>query len=238
MDDVLTDESLVLDRGDDILAVLEEYDDVVDVGALAHEGRVVDLLLVDAHEAAFHISVELGVGDNHFLDVDVLEFLYAGQAGMRIAVFLLYVLEVGDGVLGEVLQVVFHLGDLVLGGLEPLVGRLNVEFRNLADRLLHQFQDVVVGDGLAHEMLVFEHLVGDVLYLFLPGAGVVLQHAVYLLFEEYLLQAHPVPVVFQFGQGDAQLFFEKVAGVHRAVTQDVVDGHELRLSVLDDDGVG
>ena len=87
------------------------------------------------------------------------------------------------------------------------------------------------------EVLVLLHLREDVVELLLPVALVLLQHLVDAVLEEDALQGVVVPLVLQFAELDLQLTAQELAGVVRVVLEDVVDGQELRLVLLDDAGV-
>ena len=152
---------------------------------------------------------------------------------MVLAVFLLEGTEPVDGVLRQVLELVPHVLHLVLQGVDLLVQGLGVELGNLADRLLHELQDVVHHDLAVEEVLVLLHLGEDVVELLLPVALVLLQHLVDAVLEEDALQGVVVPLVLQLAELDLQLTAQEFAGVERVVLEDVVDGQELRLVLLE-----
>ena len=135
------------------------------------------------------------------------------------------------------LDVVAHDGHLFLQGEDLLVDGLGVELGDLADRLLHELEDVVQGDLPAEEILVVLHLREDVLDLRLPVLLVLLEDLVDAVLEENALQGAVVPVGLQFVQLDLQLLEQQVAGMVGAVLEDVVNRQELRLVVLDHAGV-
>ena len=86
MEDVLADEDLVLYLDDLVLAVAVEDDDVVDVGAVLHQFR---LLQSRADEAGLAVDVEFLVALRHLGRDDRVEALDLRPARMVLAVLLL-----------------------------------------------------------------------------------------------------------------------------------------------------
>ena len=147
-------------------------------------------------------------------------------------------LEIVDGIVGEVCQVVLGLFDVYLDVGNLLLCLLDVELRNLTYRLLAQFQHLLAGYLLAEELAVGVETALDACHLVVPcGKVFFLQHLVYALLEEYLFQRHPVPFVLQLGQLYLQLLTQQVFGAHGGMPQDVAGGHKHRLVVHDDAGL-
>ena len=144
-------------------------------------------------------------------------------------------LEIVDGILRQVCQVVLGLLDIHLDVGNLLLGFLDVELRNLAHRLLAQFQHLLARNLLAEQFPVGVKTALDAGNLILPcGKVLFLQDLVYALLEENLLQRHPVPAVFQLGKQYLQFLLQQVFGMECGVPQYVAGSHELRL-VVDDD---
>ena len=85
--------------------------------------------------------------------------------------------------------------DLVIDSLELfldfkylLVNDFRVEFGYFADRLLHEFEDILLRDFPEQLVLVFLHLGEDVSHLGLPALLVLFQEFVNPVLEEDLLQ--------------------------------------------------
>ena len=85
-------------------------------------------------------------------------------------------------------QIVADLVDVGLYAADALLGGLDVETGDLADRFLHQLGDVGRSDFAAQQVLILLHPRLDVGELLLPRRSVVLEYAVNLLLEEYLLE--------------------------------------------------
>ena len=235
---VLAEEGLVLHLGDAVLAVLADDDDLGEVGAVADVLAAVVALEADAHEAFGEVGLELGVVVDDLGGGDGLEARELGAARVVLAVFLLEGLEPVDGVAVDVLDVVAHGLHLVFQGQDLLVDGLGVELGDLADRLLHELEDVVEDDLAAEEVLVHLHLGEDVLDLGVPVLLVLLEDLVDAVLEEDALQGAVVPVGLELVELDLQLLQEDVAGVEGAVLEDVAHREELRFVVLDHAGVG
>ena len=172
------------------------------------------------------------VGHSHIGGLDVLEIAYLGLPLAALAVGLENMLEIVDGVLGEVCQVVLGLLDVHVDVGNLLFSLFDVELGDFAHRLFAQFQHMVAGYLLAEQRPVGVESALDARHLVLPRVEVAtLQHLVYALLEEYLLQRHPVPAVFQLGQQYLQLLTKEVLGAEGGMPQDVARGHEDGLVV-------
>ena len=147
-------------------------------------------------------------------------------------------LEVMDGIFGEVGQVVLGLLDVHVDVGNLLFGFLDVEDGNLAHGLLTQFQHMLAGNLLAEKLAVRIKPSLDAGHLVIPRGEVFLfKYLVDALLEEYLFQRHPVPTVFQFCQLDFQFLPQQVAGAEGRVAQNLAGGHEDGFVVHDDTGL-
>ena len=118
-----------------------------------------------------------------------------------------------------------------------LVNDLGVELGNLADRLLHELEDVFHCDFPLEKSLVLKHLGEDVLNLGIPGLLVLFQDFINPVLKENLLERGVVPAVLELVQPDLELFSKEFPGMIGIVGEDVVHTEELRLVVLDYAGV-
>ena len=188
VEEALAEEGLVGHLGDPVAAVLTYYYYFREVGAVADVLALVVLLEADADEALLEVRRELGVVVDNAGRGDGLEGGDFGAAGEVLAVFLLEGGEPGDGVIGEVLDVVPDLAHLVFNGVDLLVESLGVELGDLPDRLFDELQDIFHGDLPVEEILEFLHPCEDVLDLLLPGLLVLLEDFVDPVLEEYALE--------------------------------------------------
>ena len=204
IDQVLPEEGLVGDFRDPVAAVAPDDDDLAQVGAFADEFAAVIPFQAGADEALREVGVEFGVvgddlgGRNRLQGSD---FRLARECG---AVFLLQRAEPVDGVLGQLGEVLPHLGHLVLQGVDLFVQGLGVELGDFPDRLFHQLQDIVHRDFPVEEVLVLLHLGEDVVKLLFPAHLVLFQDLIDPVFEEDALQGVVVPLLFQFAELDFQ----------------------------------
>ena len=232
-----TDKALLLHLGDHHGAILAEDDDVVHLRAVESILRPLILLERIAGKTCLAVDIEFLVGDSHGDGLDILEVADLGPAFATGAIFLKQMTEIGDGVFGEMFQVVLSLLDIHLDGGDVLVGLLDVELGDFAYWLLAEFQHIVAGDFLLEEFAVGVEGTLDGGDLILPGVLVFLQLLVDTLLEENLFERHPMPTIFKFGELYFKFLTQKVFGMERRVAQDVGDGHKDRLLVDDDAGL-
>ena len=235
--EVFPEEGLVAHLGYAEFAVPGDHDDFAQVGAVAEILALIPAQ-ADSHEAFLQVGIQLGVVGDHLGDGDVLQGGDFRQAGPLFAVFAFEFLEPVDGELDDVVQMVPDFLHLVFQGVYFFVQGLGVELGNLADRFLHQLQDVFHHDLPVQEVFVVLHLGQDVVQLLFPTHLVLLQDLINAVLEEDPFQGGVVPVFLQFGQAVFQLGLQDVAGVPGVVFQNLVHGEEYGLVVADDAGVG
>ena len=94
-------------------------------------------------------------------------------------------------VIAGLLHALFEVGQL-------LVGFLDIESRNLADGFLAQLLHILSRHFTPQQLAILVETAFNARVEFVPiGIFFVLQFLIDTLFEEYLLQRHPVPTVFQ-----------------------------------------
>ena len=101
-----------------------EDDDIVDIGAIE---EVLIFLESRSDEAFLAVDIEFLVILNDGLDVDRAEVTHLGATRVRLAVFGFEHLKPGDGIIGEVVEVLDARFDLLLEVLHQFVRFLGVE---------------------------------------------------------------------------------------------------------------
>ena len=124
MQDVLSDEQFVGYAYHLHAPIAIENDDVVDVGAVAHE---LILLQSGTDEALLSVDVELLCGLDNLCGLDGVEVSNLGQARMILAILLLDICKPLDGDVGHVRQVVVDFLDFLLDACYQFVGLVLVE---------------------------------------------------------------------------------------------------------------
>ena len=140
---VLAHELLLGHLGHQHGAIAAEHDDVIDLRAFAHL-LVLAQAAAPAGEAFLAVHVELAIGHGHLGGHDGIEGAQLGAALAADAVFLLQLLEILDGVVDQVGELVLRLLDLLLQVLDVLVGLEAVVLRDALDLDLGEPHDVLV----------------------------------------------------------------------------------------------
>ena len=96
------------------MAALEYHEDIVDLRAVAHIFALA-LLEASANEALVAVDHQTQGRFDHLGRVDGVEVAYLGETRMILAIFLFQMLKPLDGVIGDVLDVLLALLDLLLG---------------------------------------------------------------------------------------------------------------------------
>ena len=140
MDDVRADKQLLSHSHNAVLAVTVEDDDIVDVGTVAKE---LILLQPRADKALLTVDIQLLVGLDDRLDIDIGEIAHLSTAGIFGAVFVLEHLEPTDGVIGQVVDIVLRGLDLLGQILHQLVRLLGIELRDTNHANFEQTLDIL-----------------------------------------------------------------------------------------------
>ena len=184
--DVLAYVNLVRHLHHFVFAVAVEDDDIVDVGAVGYELR---LLQSGADEAFLTVDVQFLVCLHHLCGVDGVEVTYLGESRVVFAVFLLEVCEPFARHLHHASEVAFYLVNLRLNLCHQFVCLVFGELEDALHLYLHESQYVLLAH-FAHQLRVErgESFV-DVLARCIHGCGV-LVFAVLIdaLLDENLLQ--------------------------------------------------
>ncbi len=143
----LAEECLVGHFGNLIFSILVNYNDVVDVGAVAY---IFVLLQAITNEAFFPVNVELFVCNGHLTGINRIEVADFGLALATFAVLFLDVLVVINGIVNNVVKVVLYGLYLFLYCNQVLVGLLDVEAKNAFHPYFEQLQNVF-GCDLTHK---------------------------------------------------------------------------------------
>ena len=226
---VLAHEYLVGHAHHLILAVLVEHDDVVDVGAVAHE---LVFLQSGAYESLLPVDVKFLVGLHHLRGLDGVEVAYLGEPRVALSILLLEEGEPPRRHLHHVCKVALYLVHLAAQPRHQLVGLLFVELQYPLHLYFEQSQQVVARHGAHHLGVVRRKPLVDVLAY---GVDVwrffKLLVLIDALFDEYLFERAEVQLLQQLAPAYLQLAAQEA---HRAVNgaaQHVAHREELRLVV-------
>ena len=216
-------------------SVAVEDDDIVDVGAVAHEFV---FLQTRSDEALLTVDVEFLVGLHHFRGHDGVEVADFSATRMRCAVFFLDLGEPLDGDVGHVGKVVYDFLDFGLNAGHQLVGLVFVE---LQDALHLDFQEAkdVIARHLANQVFLerFQPFI-DVRHNGVERLGL-LEFLVFVdaFFDENALERGEKILLFEFMLANFELQAQQA---HRGIdvaAQHVAHGQELRFLVVDDAAV-
>ena len=127
VEEILSEEGFVSDFRDPVLAILSDDYYFREIGAVADEDSIVVLLHADAHESFFVVGVELGVVADDLCDRNCLEGSYFCLADKRFSVLSPEAAEPLDSVVGDVFDVILHLGHLGFDSADLFVKDLGVE---------------------------------------------------------------------------------------------------------------
>ena len=236
MHHVLAYENLVSHAHHLIFSVLEEHDDVVNVGAVAHE---LVLLQSCADESLLPVDVEFLVRLHHFRRLDGVEAAYLRASGMVLAVLFLYELEPPYGDVGHVGEVVVYRLYLLFRPEYEFVSLVLVELQYALHLYLHEPQYVVAGH-LAHQL--FLEQLQPVVHVSHGGVhvGRVLEPLVlvYAFLYEYAFERGEEQLFEKLAAPYLEFLAQKPHGAVHRVAQHVADGKEARFVVLNDAAVG
>ena len=140
MDDIGSDKNLLRHANNLVLAVTMEDDDIVQVGTIAQE---LILLQSGTDKAFLAVDIELLVGLNHGLDVDIGEVTHLRSTRIFISVFSLERFEPANRIIGQVAQVFLGLFDFLIEVLHQLVGFFGVELRDTNHADVEEFLDIL-----------------------------------------------------------------------------------------------
>ena len=233
---VLTDENLLGNTHDLELSVFVEDDDVVDVGAVAHEFV---FLQRRSDEPLVAVDVEFLVGLHHLRGLDGVEVANLCAAWVVSTIFFFDVAEPFDGHIHHVFEVVVDLFNLALDARHQLVGLVLVELQDALHLDFHQSKDVFAS-----------HLSDEAFLEGLDAAVNVSHHSVHILgvlellvlvdalFDEYFFQRREEELLFKFALADEQFLAQKPHSRLHRMAKHVADGQEAGLLVLNDAAVG
>ena len=223
----LADEHLVGDLHHLHHAVPAYYYDVVESRAFLDS-----LVLLEgiARETVLAIEVEGFIGDDNLGGNDTVEgdkfaVLVAGDFGASLpslAVLFLELAEVADGILGELGKVFLDFLDLVLDGLDLLVGPKGIVLGDALDSDFKQAEDVVLRDLPPEKLLVGLEALVDGRDDPFPSLFL-LDVAVDAFLDEDFLKGGEMPLLVQFAQTDFQFLAEQVTGTFGSGLHEVVD---------------
>ena len=159
-------------------------------------------------------------------------------AFLAFAVLLQDVLEVLDGVFGDVFLIVLAGGDAFFEFAQKLVGLFTVVIAGAADRNFDELADFFVRDFLAVQTLdvghkAFAHEVDNLLAVLR-----LLDDLVNTLFDEDFFEGGHVPFVFEVFEFVGEFPFQELDRVLRVHAQNVGDAEEFRVLVDDHAGAG
>src|SRR5690606_24630725 len=227
--DILTHKHLLLDTGNPRLPILADYDNVVQLGAVA------DVLVATqppACKAVCPIHVELLVGSNNFRCCNGLEALNFSTALTTLPVLLEQVVEIRDGVVGQMTEIMLGGLELIFEVLQHFVRLERVVLRNTFDLDLGQFNDVVSRYLPIKLLFVGLQAFIDRFNDLFPGLAF-LDISINPFLDKNLLQGGKQNFFLQFPFENLKLLFEKIQGIIRIVLQNLIYPHEPRL-VLND----
>ena len=234
--DTLADEHLVGNADDLILAIPIEDDDIIEVGAVLHELR---LLQPCTDEACLPVDVQLLVGIHHLGRHNRVEVLDFRATQMVLAVLLLQMREPLDRDTHHLAEVLVNLGYLRLDLLYQFVRLVLVELQNTLHPDFQQPEDVVPYHLTDKSLLVrFELGVDESHYLVETPCRLKLTFFINTVFDEDALQRVIEQLFLQFVLPDFQLHLQQCLGMLDRIAQHVGDGEETGLVVLDDTAVG
>ena len=211
-----------------------EGDDVIQIGAVAHE---LFLLKPGTDETFRTIHIEFRIGDDHLASLDHIKRTDLGTTLPVLAVTFTQSLEIGNGIIREIGQVMLCIRDLLLYPPDLFDQLIDVKPVNTAHRLFGELEDILPGDiPLQQFSEGLEGLV-DGFNDQLPSFMLLLQFLVDLLFEEDLFERCVMPFGFELFKPDLQFSLQQVAGLVRRNTQQVRYADEYRTIVNDHTGV-
>ena len=145
-------------------------------------------------------------------------------------------LEVGDSVVGQVCQVVFHLLDILLNLLYLVVRLIRVETRDTNELQLGQAL-YIFNRNLSAQQL-FERLQALIhRCVSLLTRLATLDKLIEFILDKDTLQRCCVPSLIMLRQSNFQLLFQKPLGMLCRVAQNIAYAHKCRLVVLDNAGI-
>ncbi len=236
MQDIRADKELLGHTNHLVLTVFVEDDDVVQVGAVAEE-----LVFLESRsdEAFLAVDIQLLVVLHHGGYVDRAEVAHLGAARITGTVFLLEVTEPGDGVVGEVVEILLALLDLFCQFLHQFVRLLGVELGDADHADLKESLDIL-GTHLADELGFpgLQSLVHKLNQVLLVGRILIAGLLVDTVLDEDLLQRSIEVFLLQFGFLDLQFPLEQCLGVVHRLTEQVAHRGEDRLLIFHYAAVG
>ena len=149
---VLADIDLLIDLHHLVLTGLIDDKDFVNLRAVADKFRF-GLLETCADESLGLVEPKFHIRLDDLGGIDRIEVAYLGVTRIVGAILLLEVLEPLDGIGGQVLEVSFHLLNLLLGQQDVFLGLLAVELVDTSHLDILQSQQVVAGN-FAHKVLL------------------------------------------------------------------------------------
>ena len=251
MEDILACKYLVCHFHDLELSILVEDDDIVEVGAVAHEFV---LLEPRSHKALLSVDIEFLVRLHHLGHLDGVEVAYLCLSRVRLAVFLLQKFEPVDCDVHHVGEIILYLRQFCFDFQEQFVCLVLVVLEDSLHLDFQQFENIVPHDltveGIFHHSLSV-HLCGKQFILERLQLGVDESHHLVLalallelaflidaLLYKDALQGREEELFLQLALAYHQLLAQQSHSAVHAVAQHVAHGEELRLVVLDDAAVG
>ncbi len=210
MDDVFSDIGFVvyLDHLHD--SPSGKHNDVIEVGALCNKL----IFFETGSDKTFRpVHVETNIGNGHLTGLYHIKWLDLGFALPSFTVFILKALIIGNRKLGEVLEMVLCLADLLLNATNLHVQLFNIQLVNAADGFLCELNHIFTGDVSSENLLERiktlldgkEHLSPIVVFLF--------QLFIDLLLKKDAFQRSEMPFLLQLGKLDLQFFSEQFTGI-------------------------
>ncbi len=139
MDDVLSGKMLICDTCDCVFAVLQENDDVVNVGTIAY---VLILSETCADESVCGIHVKFFIGNHHLACLNVGKVSKFRSAVHSLAILLFNMAEIVNSVVHQISQIGLDLLHLLLQGLDVLIGPLGIVFGDPFNFYLGELDDI------------------------------------------------------------------------------------------------
>ena len=138
---VLTDNFLIGNGGDDIFTITEEDNDIVDIRTAGYE---LIFLQGRSDKSFFTVDIELFVGFHYLSGFDGVEVAQLCATGEVFAIFLFQHPVPLDGIFHDIGQVVVDLGNIFVHAGNRLFGLVGVELQDTPHLDLHQAEDIVL----------------------------------------------------------------------------------------------
>ena len=235
IDDILAHKDLLahLDHLEHTIAA--EHDNIVYIRTLAD---IFVFLQSCPHKAFGTVHVQLLVGGRHHIGLDVLEIADFSPPFPPCPVFLLDILEIGNRIIHQMFQIAANRFHFLLHRLYLLVGFLDIELGNLADRLFDQLQHILLAHFPPKTFLERLESLFHRLDLLFPTPGILFHQTVNPFLEKNLLQRSPIPFLLQLAHPHIQFRMQQIHRIPGGNPKHFRNTQELGLLGIDHAGIG